>query len=278
MNSETLKKLHEAEVEILDEINRICEKYNIQYFLIGGTLLGAVRHQGFIPWDDDLDIAMPRKEYEKFIEICINKHELREKFIIDCIKTNSNYYLPFIKLRNKNTIYEQKNQKFYKGPKGIWVDIFPLDNAKNETNESKKEKIVKNLKAVLYLKNFDYPNKNVGITKKIVIRIIKNFPNKFLNSLINKIMKFNNNEDYEYFVNFGSQYGLKKQTHLKKKYFPANKLVFEGKKYRVPNDYKYVLEKIYGKDYMKLPPEEKRITHNPLRIKFEDGEEYTFEQ
>ena len=88
-----------------------------------------------------------------------------------------------------------------------------------------------------------------------------------------KIMKFNKNQDSGYFVNLGSQYGINKQTHLKNKYYPKKNIIFRKKIYSVPNDYDYVLTKIYGQNYMELPPIEKRVTHNPLSIKFEGEEE-----
>ena len=97
MEKKHLIKLHQSEIKILDEIVRICDKYNLQYFLIGGTLLGAVRHKGFIPWDDDLDIAMPRNDYEKFISI--SKNELKDDFILDDISTNEQYWQIFAKVR-----------------------------------------------------------------------------------------------------------------------------------------------------------------------------------
>ena len=86
-------------------------------------------------------------------------------------------------------------------------------------------------------------------------------------------MTFNNKNETDYYVNFGSQYGVQKQTHLKTAYLPAIDIEFEGKKYKAPRDYGYVLKNIYGDTYMQLPPVEKRITHNPIRVKFEDEEE-----
>ena len=84
MEASVLKKLHDEEVKILDEIVRICSKNNLEYFLIGGTLLGAIRHKGFIPWDDDLDIAMPREDYEKFLKIA--EQELEEPYKLEYYK------------------------------------------------------------------------------------------------------------------------------------------------------------------------------------------------
>jgi len=91
-------------------------------------------------------------------------------------------------------------------------------------------------------------------------------------------MEFSNKETNQYFINLGSQYKIIKQTHLKEKYYPAAELEFEEKKYKVPRDYDYVLKKIYGYDYMKLPPMNKRITHVPVKIVFSDGEEVTFDE
>ena len=93
MEKRILDKVHSSVLKIMDEIVRLCDEHQIEYFLLGGTLLGAVRHKGFIPWDDDLDIGMCRKDYLKFIEIC--KNELEDEFILDCSEINSNYYLPF---------------------------------------------------------------------------------------------------------------------------------------------------------------------------------------
>ena len=273
-----LKKLHNTEIEILEEINRICSNNNLSYFMIGGTLLGAVRHKGFIPWDDDLDIAMPRKDYNKFQEIC--KKQLNDKFILDSYENNKQYWLPIIKIRNKNTIYEEKSQKNYNNNKGIWVDVFPLDNADKEISNKliRKEKIIKRLKGMLHIKNLRKIEKEDSILKKILISFIKIVPNKFYHFLINKNRTFNNNKNTDYFVNFGSQYGIKKQIHQKENYLPAVDLEFEGNKYKAPKNYEYVLKKIYGENYMELPPIEKRITHNPIRIKFEDGEEVIFDE
>lgn len=273
MQKEILDKLHTLEVEILDEIVRICKKNNLNYFLIGGTLLGAKRHKGFIPWDDDLDIAMSRNDYEKFIKIADT--ELKDRYILDFYKTNKKYWLSFAKVRIKNTIYEEKDLKNYCTEKGIWVDIFPLDSAKKENSLilNIQWKIIKNLK--ILVSNKLSVNKENKKTKKFIEKLTNIH---IAIALMNYFMKMQNNNKNKYFVNFGSQYGIKKQTHLKEKYFPTTELEFEGKKYSVPNDYDYVLTKIYGKDYMKLPPIEKRVTHNPIKIKFEDGQEVVFNE
>lgn len=278
MDKKLLLKIHKSEIEILDEIDKICKKYNINYFLTGGTLLGAVRHKGFIPWDDDLDVAMPRNDYEKFINIA--KTELSQRFLLDDITTNKDYWLIFAKVRLKNTIFDAGfNDKVkYYGNKGIWVDIFPFDETKHYKDKfiAIKWKQVK-MKKALYKRQSKYlVTKNYSLLN-IIHFFIKPLSMKKLNKNIKKQITKENNKNYPYLINYGSQYGVFKQTHLKNKIFPLSKIKFEGKEYPVPKDYDYFLKNIYGENYMKLPPKEKRVCHNPKMIKFEDGEEVFFD-
>ena len=277
MQSSILKKLHSSEVKILDEIVRVCNENNLQYFLIGGTLLGAVRHKGFIPWDDDLDIAMPREDYEKFLQIANSC--LKKDFVLDYINENPDYWLVFAKVRIKNSLMEVSNVlEEYPGEKGIWVDIFPLDSIANENSFTFKIRgtIIQKLKAIYIMKS------KYALTDSERLRnllpLFKKISMQKMNNIITKMMIAKNKPQNIYIVNYGSQYGIKKQTHLKEKYFPAAEVEFEGKMYKAPRDYDYVLKKIYGDNYMELPPIEKRVTHNPIKIKFEDGEEYTFDE
>ena len=123
-----LRKLQLTEIEVLDEIVRICKKHKLQYFLLAGTCLGAVRHSGFIPWDDDIDIGMPREDYEKFLNIALD--ELDEKYFLQYYKTDENYYLGFAKVRKNNTSFITKGFEKKKGHQGFFVDIFPRNKGK----------------------------------------------------------------------------------------------------------------------------------------------------
>ena len=264
MDDETLKKLHEIQQEILDEFVKICEKYDLQYFLIGGTLLGAVRHKGFIPWDDDLDVSMPRKDYNEFLKIASN--EINSNYIIDNINTNDKYYSNFTKIRKKNTIFEQDSQVKYDGPKGVWIDIFPLDEVKkiNSKIASMQKNIGKTLSRLVLYKNNIIEGRYKSF--KNVLGKMVFFKSKTLIGFIDKIYQLQNNKtNNECVINLPSGYSHKKETYKKINYFPAKKLEFEGKQYNVPNNYDSVLTQLFG-DYMKLPPQEQRITHNPVRI------------
>lgn len=274
MDKYILRKVQLLELEILDEIVRICSKYKLNYFFIAGSLIGAIRHKGFIPWDDDLDIAMPREDYEKFIKIC--KNELNNRFFLDASEVSYKYYRLAAKIRINNTIYMQKDLIKYQGHQGIWVDILPLD----DTNNGKKLKFQAYAKSLLevaieYKCKVDISEKKLW--KKSISIFVSILPLRFLKFLQKKIMTFDNNKNYEYFVNLASKYDFKKQTFRKKDWIPAKKMFFENKEYNVPNNYDNILRSVYG-NYMEIPSKDKQEIHNPVRIKFENGEEYNYEE
>ena len=123
LNEEQLRKLRSIQMEMLLEVKRICEKHGIKYSLIGGSLLGAVRHQGYIPWDDDADIGMLRKDYEKFRKVC--KKELDpERFYFQDDRNTEGYRWGYGKLRKKNTLFLREHQEYLDFGQEIFIDIF----------------------------------------------------------------------------------------------------------------------------------------------------------
>ncbi len=274
-NQRYLKKLRDTQLEILDYVVTICEKNNLKYSLIGGTLLGAIRHDGYIPWDDDIDICMPRKDYEKFKKI----FPRNEKFILDDYSTNKNYWLPFIKIRNIKTCYKENIQEKYSGNSGIWIDIFPLDNGNKKISTIEKVQFIfTGIIRTAIAKKSKMVVGNDKRSKKILINIFIILPKKLLIKIQHKLMVLNKNEESEYLLNLGSQYGYKKQIHLRKNFFPCKKHLFENRYYYIPKNSDYVLKNIYGNNYMQLPPIEKRVTHNPIEVTFEDGENIKFDK
>ena len=123
--SKTFLELKKIELEMFKYYLAICEKHDLKYFLIGGTLLGAVRHKGFIPWDDDIDIGMPRPDYEKFLLVA--QKELPEHIFLQTHNTDIEYPNCFAKLRNSDTTFIETSCKKLKINHGIYIDIFPLD-------------------------------------------------------------------------------------------------------------------------------------------------------
>lgn len=257
IDEETLNKLHKVELEIFDWVVNICEKNKLNYFLAGGTLIGAIRHKGFIPWDDDLDITMPRADFEKFLEI--TKKNKYKNYFIQYHTTEKDYWLPFIKVRKKNTYFKEEGTDRYNGEKGIFIDIFPLDYAPKQksVNQFMQAFLVKGITRILRYRSI----KCGSLIKVIIFGGILNFlSTRKLIRVRDKIMKIYNGKARKYFINLGSGYSYRKQTIPKDKFFPSKTLIFENKKANVPNNYDYILKRVYN-NYMEIPPIEKRVCH-----------------
>ena len=267
-DTKTLKKLHETQIEILDDFVSICKKHNLTYFLIGGSLLGAVRHQGFIPWDDDIDIGMPRKDYDEFIKI--GTKELGNKYYLDCFETNKDFYLPFAKIKMNGTIFDEEVSHNLETHKGIYIDIFAFENIKNTKKIGKIRAII--IKSIVDTMFYKHKMRSLKKVRHASLVLFLNlFPKRFLMKIQQKLMKFNKNDNSLYVNPLSGSYAYEKETNLRTTILPVKEVLFEGKYYNGMNDNDTYLKKIYG-DYMKLPPEEKRRNHMPLEIKFKESE------
>lgn len=277
MDAKTAKKLRKNQIKILNEIIRICEEENIKYFLDYGTLLGAVRHKGYIPWDDDIDIGMFREDYEKFMKIAPKK--LQDGFILCNYKTEKDYFLSFAKVRLKNTIMLEKENENLDINNGIWVDIFPYDNLSrpNSIFIKVRKKVFDVSTTLISIKlNLNYYKDEKK--KKILKIIVKFLPLKLLHFIRNFACKININKNSNYICNLDED--KKELTYngfVRSKMLPNKNVTFEGKEYKTCSEIDYVLTAKYG-DYMKIPKKEDQKTHNPLIIKFEDGEVVEFKK
>ena len=254
MNNLQLNELHKRQVIILDEIVRLCNAGNIKYYLLGGTLLGAIRHKGFIPWDDDLDIGMPRADFEKFKKIALSG-ELNSDFFYQDYETDKGHTMICAKIRMNNTLFVEKSVANVNMHQGIYVDIFPLDSGDGKIRKN-KNKIINRI--------YYHIQRRRRKNKRKIDYLLQIVPECIWIKLLNRLIKGKG----EYYLNYGSQYGMVKQTISKSHYEPSSFAVFEGKQYSIPGDYEFILRRIYGDDYLVLPPEEKRITHNPIRLSF----------
>lgn len=246
-------------LEILKVIHSICVKNGIKYTLIAGTLLGAVRHKGFIPWDDDCDIAMLRPDYERFLEIAAR--ELPKEYFLQTQKTDPNYPLFFAKVRKNSTLLietgETGEENYHHG---VFVDIFPFDYYKyrwlinwmhwTQTVRDRKKRYKRGsvIRAVVTF----YTNIILLIPVQISL-LVKRY--------LERRKAFFSNPDYDYV-----SYGLEccPICPIKKEDFLPEKLVrniFEGEEFNVPNREIEVLRVEFGDDFMQLPPEENRKTH-----------------
>ncbi|MEB6053356.1 LicD family protein [Enterococcus gallinarum] len=268
-----LRKVQLAELAILDEIVRICEEYKIIYYISGGTYLGAVRHGGFIPWDDDADIAMPRSEFDKFISIA--KTELKENFEIKTYQGDPEYpyYVPkvidkSVKLLDKSGMYEKIVP--------AWVDIFPLDGLpKNEFLCSIHKFRLLCLRALYNLSNFDtlvkVNKKDRPFIEKILIFIGKNTNIfSFLDSrkrmdAITKCLKLYSEDKSEIYMNFMGSYKFKSILSKKEIYGNGASYSFEDRLLNGPENFDAYLTQIYG-NYMEIPNIEDQNKHETLVI------------
>lgn len=260
MTQDELKEISLVQLDIMDEVHRICQKRKITYYIIGGTLLGAVRHKGFIPWDVDIDLAMPREDYERFREICAE--ELGERFYYLDYTQRKNYLPPHALVCKRNTRICMKHDHQNPNPmeRGIYLDVFPLDNAPDDPILQRKQATA--LRRLRRLKNYrlfySYSNKrwkryaHYGISALLSwISVTK------LNRHQQKLMQKYREEQTQYLCSMASGYPYEKQCMPREIYGQPVLLEFEGREYCAPARYEDYLTRLYG-DYMTLPPEEKR--------------------
>ena len=258
----TRNKLREVQVSILDEIFRICNENNLRCCLTGGTCLGAVRHKGFIPWDDDVDVIMPRSDYQKFISI--TSTNTGGDFFLDYYMTNPSYGRCFAKYCKKNTLFIEPNGL----KQAIYVDIFVQDKVPGPsfTAHSKLPIIIHKLDAITTVRREGLVGRD--LKTRIVYYLTRWIPVKWFFKWETKLMTRFENTDAKYYLNYGSPYNLVKETIPISEFEPYSQLEFERKLYNVPRNWDLYLSNIYG-DYMTLPPVEKRETHYPQFISFD---------
>jgi len=245
----TLRNAQLRILEILIEVDKICKKHNIQYWLDYGTLLGAVRHGGFIPWDDDIDISIPRKDYLKLCKIL--KTELPDNLAFQDETTDKNYFLKFAKVRDKKSFLDDPIMR-NKGIKeqGLYIDIFPLEKLFSKKMKSFIEYIYGN--AFRRSRRF-YESKWKYLSGKLLLPFASCFV--MLVRFVSFIVPTNN-----YYTGCGVPFYYK-HSYNSKYIFPCKSIVFEGSLLNAPCDPHAYLQNIYG-DYMKVPPLEKRIMHS----------------
>ena len=268
MKEMTINDVKRCAVDILVYIDKICKENNIRYYLCAGTLLGAVRHHGFIPWDDDIDIMMPREEYERLLSIWPADTD----YFFLTHKNTKNFPYAFGKVVDSRTI---KIEPLRKSSQiiGVDVDVFPIDELPDD-----------DIEAVEFYKKLAEKELNVKrqlytFTKLLSMR---SFAHNLL-VFINRLMEFINFksvdkmvEDYSILaqryrgkntnhwgVTTINCYGIR-ERNVKKNYEQVVNVKFEGKEYPAPIGYKVYLTGLYG-DYMQLPPVEKRISHHSFK-------------
>lgn len=267
--SEEAQKLHKCQLLIANEFKRICKKNCIKYFMIAGTLLGAVRHKGFIPWDDDMDFSILRKDFDRFLEVA--KTDLSDKFVLQYLNTDKHYGLPIAKILLKDTVLVEKNTSKNKALKGIFIDIFPFDNIPNKLSDQKSHN-----RKTYFLKRLLLAKQNYTVAdsfkKKVVYAFLKFISlftsKKCITSKLDNTLKLYQYEDTYKVAAIGGAYGYYKESVLKEWFSDTIELKFEESEFSAPVGYIEYLKYFYN-DYMELPPEDKRYNrHNLLELSF----------
>lgn len=259
----SFKEIQAEELKILKSVIEFLNDNEITYYIYAGTFLGAVRHKGFIPWDDDIDIAIARPEYDKLIDI-LKKDNKVNKTIEAMAFELGNSDRPFMKFINKEIpVFSEIHFDKY-----LYIDVFPLDAIPEKSDKYYKRILF--LKKLYFVKRADYYNKQIKsikigfVYKHIFRRVLKLVKyNKFVNFYINYCKKYN--FDSCKYVN-NNVWGLNDADRKILKTDLVNAIYdFEGIKVNGMKNYDEILTNIYG-DYMKLPPVEKQVTHHELKV------------
>lgn len=259
-----LSLLHTSLQEILDQVVDICERHNLQYGLAYGTLIGAIRHNGFIPWDDDLDIVMPRKDYLRFIEYC--KTELPNQYYYQGVENEKKYWLVFGKVRKKDTLYVEDyidQNRFPMSKQGIFIDIFPVDGVKNNRKTLLfYNRIIRKIAVIMH-------GKVAKRTYTLQELIGKCIPKSLCLLAYKLLVQLATSENPDFYVDLELDLGKFFQFYQidnDSNKMSLEKHIFEGKEYWIPCNYHEALMGVYG-EYWELPPENERKAHLPIKLK-----------
>lgn len=271
----TLKRLQTCELEILKDFIDICEKNNLVYFGFAGTGIGALRHGGFIPWDDDIDVAMPRKDYDKMIAVFEEKYS--EKYTVVNAEKYNDFPVMNTHIIINDSLFVTEEERNLKYPKGIFLDIFPLDNASPDEKELKKQAYIAwFFSKLLILKHIPFPHLPfTGFKKKLahcvtatvwfLLNLFCISHNFLYNQAKKASCKFNSEETNS--LGFFCSTIVFAQTYSKDDIFPLRSINFEAISMNFPKELEKTLINIFG-DFMQLPPPEKRKNHMPYKLKF----------
>lgn len=280
LNENESQKLKECLLSMLNDFIIVCDKYDLCYMLCGGSALGAIRHNGFIPWDDDLDVMMPRKDYNKLIEIY--EKELSDKYYINVPNSKYNVTNNFMKLIKKGTYLEDIYNIGTTCDKGIFLDIFPIENVPSNPIIRIIKGFISNVLAFIGASRYMYTNRN-NTAKKYFEQSRQAKLNYKFRLFIGWLFGFFDyrtwHNIFDKFVQSDKNTGVYTIPTGRRHYFgeildekvlfPVIKGNFEKLVVSLPHNVDSYLKNLYG-DYMKIPPVEKRERHLFVTIKFKD--------
>ena len=262
--------MNELQAKMLDifiEFKRVCEKHGLRYYLASGTALGAIRHKGFIPWDDDMDVAMPRRDYDKLMRL---GKEFQAPFFLQNHQSDKSYSQGFAKVRNSDTTYIENFYLYHNINHGLWIDIFPIDGMSKRKNAKKalgpKPYLIWVMFYLSFLGHFwARPRKHTWFIQILLYLVSIIFlPLNIFNWMTKLMIGWMKAISFDKATLVGSYlifWTFNKEALPKEIYGSGEKVTFEGVEAIVPSKYHEYLSAKYG-DYMKLPPEHKREGHH----------------
>lgn len=277
ITQDTINRVQVVECEVMEVIDAICRNHDLTYFAIGGTALGAVRHQGFIPWDDDIDIGMPRKDYEAFLRYA--SEELPRDYFLQTFATEKKSPFYFAKIRKNNTKFVEYYLKDLDIHQGIFVDIFPFDNVpQNPTLCNLHFRLCRGLYQLYLSKSlttvcssrFEQKDNRKGVLRKILHTLLLPVPKKLLFFLLDRSVQMFNGKPCTEISHI-----VRRRLRVRlEDLYPVASLPFEQMLMPVPKNYHAYLSAQFG-DYSILPPEGKRYGHLPYLVEFDASEAIT---
>ena len=268
-----LKALQRAELEVLDELDRLCGQLGLTYFLYGGTLIGAVKYRGFVPWDDDVDAAMPRADYEKLLRE--GPGALSPDYFLQSPRTDRRSPYAYAKLRRRGTARVEYGVHRLPIEQGIYVDIYPVDRVpRDEAALRKAHKRFHTLARLYFYRQCPWLTRRgtdpLTTLKRAAVFLLsaglKLIPRGFLLRRMDAAARRHENEPD---ARYGNYYHAS-PVNLFEQLEPWETGLFEGREVKLPRDWEGFLRTRYG-DYRELPPEEKRIGHRPWLLDLGDA-------
>ena len=261
MQNDKLKYYQKIELEILEEFQRVCEELRLRYYLTAGSLLGAIRHKGFIPWDDDIDIAMPREDYDRFaVE---GSKKLAKDYFYQSYITEENFPYYFAKVRKKGTLFEEPILNKILMEQGIYIDIFPLDQCPDNDETARLF-----FKVISFLDSIILGKVSTGFQcgyrkwyAKRTWKVLQHLPKKQIFALRESVRNIAEHfSSGKRLCTVGGHHGFPRETYDADWFSETIEVKFEGKSFPAPKDWNALLENMYG-DYMILPEENERQGH-----------------
>lgn len=259
------ERLKQCQLAMLKEFIRICQHLDLRYYAVGGTLLGTVRHQGFIPWDDDIDVAMPREDYEQFLEK--GRYLLPDEYFLQTFCTDPEFPANFAKIRDSRTTFIERSVSKKHIHHGVYIDIFPLDYYPDGYFSRGMLELRRFLMKMRISNEFVYPESRRA-WKSLVRRLLGVFSRLLYPSCTRTLEKrevlYKSVPQGHSICNYSGAWG-RKEIWPGEWISESCELTFEGITVQAPGEYHKMLKHFYG-DYMTLPPPEKRVGHHETTI------------